>query len=584
MTIATMSDSSSEGANSTEHTTQQSQNASKSSLSLEITNPPSSSPFPSPSSSFLPPPTMQKNEFALPARFPSKSTKKVGDPQSQQSQHQNGMADAVNGSEEPTKTNGVDARASSSSSLETSIAPKGPSTSSIPSQIVTSIPALTPTTPTPDSVFHKHKTSSSSSSSPTTPLPHTPHRLSQPVIPIPSPPSSPRFCGSLHPSSKTNRDSTASFTSTGSSGIGLTSSRPAPPSPAMSRRTSAVLSRAGSTRRTSGMSGGDKRGSLLGFTSTEGGRTTTPVPKDAQPAGATSAIVTSASTSPDTGMSYRTPIQIRDYAYPDADSRRLGLGADGQSLNVPKPNRIRFLNKRLLGELGWRAWRKDEKKKKREKEGARDSVGSVGSSRCSEDEWEERAGDPESEGEDDGNNGWGSFKFGLGRFSYGFPGGGGGGSRDTTETINTTSSSGFPTQTELDRNFNFPDSSESSDDTEGEDEEGKYYSANASPAPEGEDGFGYADEDDLYPGLYKALYAFEPEGTAEMALQEDQLVRVVGRGGGVGWAVVVVDGVDEKGDYVEFDDTDNDGEGKKRHALVPESYLEAVRLDSEEDG
>ena len=44
-----------------------------------------------------------------------------------------------------------------------------------------------------------------------------------------------------------------------------------------------------------------------------------------------------------------------------------------------------------------------------------------------------------------------------------------------------------------------------------------------------------------------------PEGTAEMALEEDQVVRVVGRGGGVVWAIV-----------------EKEGGG---HALVTESYI-----------
>ena len=48
-----------------------------------------------------------------------------------------------------------------------------------------------------------------------------------------------------------------------------------------------------------------------------------------------------------------------------------------------------------------------------------------------------------------------------------------------------------------------------------------------------------------------------------MALDEEQIVKVVGRGGGVGWAVVEKD----------------DGS----HALVPESYLELVQADEEED-
>jgi hypothetical protein len=75
----------------------------------------------------------------------------------------------------------------------------------------------------------------------------------------------------------------------------------------------------------------------------------------------------------------------------------------------------------------------------------------------------------------------------------------------------------------------------------------------------------------LLPGLYRALYVFEPEGTAEMALEEDQIVRVIGRGGGVGWAIVA------RG-------------GDEGHALVPEGYLELVSLDrdseqvGEEDG
>ena len=67
------------------------------------------------------------------------------------------------------------------------------------------------------------------------------------------------------------------------------------------------------------------------------------------------------------------------------------------------------------------------------------------------------------------------------------------------------------------------------------------------------------DDEPLVPGLYRALYAFEPEGTAEMALEEEQIVHVVGRGGGVGWAVV-----------------EKEGGG---HALVPESYLELVEAD-----
>ena len=74
----------------------------------------------------------------------------------------------------------------------------------------------------------------------------------------------------------------------------------------------------------------------------------------------------------------------------------------------------------------------------------------------------------------------------------------------------------------------------------------------------------YAEAEDgpLIPGLYRALYAFEPEGDAEMALEEGQVVKIIARGGGVGWAVV------EK----------EDGE----HALVPEGYLELVESDEQQ--
>ena len=72
------------------------------------------------------------------------------------------------------------------------------------------------------------------------------------------------------------------------------------------------------------------------------------------------------------------------------------------------------------------------------------------------------------------------------------------------------------------------------------------------------------EEQPLVPGVYRAVYPFVSEGTAEMALEEDQLVKIVGRGGGVGWAIAVVEGGDS-------------GEREGVHALVPESYLEFVR-------
>jgi len=63
------------------------------------------------------------------------------------------------------------------------------------------------------------------------------------------------------------------------------------------------------------------------------------------------------------------------------------------------------------------------------------------------------------------------------------------------------------------------------------------------------------DPDPFIPGIYRAMYAFMPEGPSEMALEEDQLVSALGRGGGSGWVVVA---------------KDNYG----GQALVPEGYLE----------
>jgi len=101
---------------------------------------------------------------------------------------------------------------------------------------------------------------------------------------------------------------------------------------------------------------------------------------------------------------------------------------------------------------------------------------------------------------------------------------------------------------------------------------GSPYDAELSVAsPEG------VEDQTLTPGVYRAIYAFVPEGTAEMSLDEDQLVKIVGRGGGVGWAIAVVEG------------TESNGRGVGEHALVPESYLEFVRAFQpgefeEEDG
>ncbi|KIM21169.1 hypothetical protein M408DRAFT_333631 [Serendipita vermifera MAFF 305830] len=111
----------------------------------------------------------------------------------------------------------------------------------------------------------------------------------------------------------------------------------------------------------------------------------------------------------------------------------------------------------------------------------------------------------------------------------------------------------------------------------------------------GNGGGGEIDPDSpLPPGIYRALYAFEAEGTAEMSLAEGQLVRVVGRGGGVGWAVVEREWTpggsgeeqSERPPPAQVDDAaEGSGSGAlglAGQALVPEGYLEIWRLDDEE--
>ena len=94
----------------------------------------------------------------------------------------------------------------------------------------------------------------------------------------------------------------------------------------------------------------------------------------------------------------------------------------------------------------------------------------------------------------------------------------------------------------------------------------------------GDVGGGEQVEEELKPGLYRALYAFEPEGTAEMALVEDQIVRVIARGGGVGWAIVERPPEQGDGAIVGVGGFGLEAAGQ---ALVPESYLEPYRLDDE---
>lgn len=205
------------------------------------------------------------------------------------------------------------------------------------------------------------------------------------------------------------------------------------------------------------------------------------------------------------------PVHVRDFGFDDDDERR---GGHGQF--VPKPNR-------------------------------RHQRRSSTSSTVSQSSASEAGSDAEEEDEEDEAGG---MKWGWGALSSAMGGGGGwvGG------RVASWASAAGPSQSQLSAGF-----------LAGADSPSGY----ASPSEEGSED--YADEEvEIVPGLYKALYTFEPEGSAEMALEEGQLVRVVAQGGGAGWAVA------------RRPQEDVGGEGL--HGLVPAGYLELVRPDEDEDG
>ncbi|KIJ30287.1 hypothetical protein M422DRAFT_784057 [Sphaerobolus stellatus SS14] len=165
-------------------------------------------------------------------------------------------------------------------------------------------------------------------------------------------------------------------------------------------------------------------------------------------------------------------------------------------------------------------------------------------------------------------SGSGSGSFGT---AWGGRGGGGG-------TFGAGGSGVYPNRDDFERNFDDLPDAESSNDDGGAYLSDEYENGDDNldyAADQGEDG-GEGEEGPLTPGIYLALFDCEPEGTAEMALVEGQEVRVVGRGGGVGWAVVIR----EESNVLTVGE--KDGEGAEEYALVPESYLKFVRGADEE--
>ena len=309
----------------------------------------------------------------------------------------------------------------------------------------------------------------------------------------------------------------------------------------------------------------------------------------------------------------RIYIKVRDFGFPPTDERHLGLGAD-----IPKANRVHRLNRKLGGPDRATA-RAAAALDPSSSMGSRktDSIGSIGSVDSSdadaeeEEEEEEEDGKGGSEGWGIGFSGWGKggnskgwdgFKLGMGRFSWNIRSNHSNirnGNEDSDNkdknSKGTSSTNGiFPSRKDLDMNFMDSLSSSSDDDdgrprqrvtdqgiTEEFNDDDDDFDETVGDDDREQDGEYEEPQEPLYPGLYRALYPFEPEGMAEMELDENQIVRVVGRGGGIGWAVVV----DERCSGGDGDEEGGGGGGKVqvKHALVPESYLEAVTLDWEEE-
>ncbi|KAF7299974.1 hypothetical protein MKEN_01319500 [Mycena kentingensis (nom. inval.)] len=328
-------------------------------------------------------------------------------------------------------------------------------------------PSLTPTNPSPSLV---HPSDASTSPAAATP-PSSSKRVSFPLS-TQGPPSAPR--------TPTTPTAFSSQQAQGGADL-LTSSRPAPPSPALSRRTSLARSASSGSRRTSGGGGHASGGSVSGAsTGTQSKRTSKvlagvrhrlsqsvsaadverlqdmPVDGEEQrPEPLSESPLASTTTIKSTRGRYT--IVIRDYAFTEPDDPRFS----GQGTDVPRQCDPAILVCRLNGS----------------------PCASPSASTHSDDEDDDVVG-----------MGWGSYRQSL---DFGFDPG----------VRASMSMGGGANAEDFARNFG------------GEEE----VDADA----EHEQGGGAAG---LAPGIYRAQFAFSAEGEAEMSLEEGQLLYVVGHG------------------------------------------------------
>ncbi|KAJ7736158.1 hypothetical protein B0H16DRAFT_124257 [Mycena metata] len=388
--------------------------------------------------------------------------------------------------------------------------------------------------------------------------PTTAKRVSFPPQSTPPPrtpvtPTTPMSSGSAHSNNSTSTSNPSALHAlSGLDDDGAprpSSSRPAPQSPALSRRTSMARSERrmsaqlagadghspghggghsqrnslqlarspsrGSSQHGHGSGGGSKRTSrvLAGArhrlsqsvsaadVEQEGEAAFVDAPEEASlHAVDTASTPASSSADADTGTSKRAPITVRDFAFPPADVRHSGLGPD-----VPPPCDPARLARRLRGDVRMSDYGAPE--------------------------------DPDDD-DDDGLNGWGAsgFAFGKGRMSFGGSSTGSGGGDGVSAA-------------DFARNFGDDEFGEDEEEDSDEDDGGLLYTDR--PTDEDEDELYYAESyADVAPGLYRAQFAFAAIDRAEMDLVEGQLIYVLGSGGdgtdgsggeeanaGAGWAV-----------------------------------------------
>ncbi|KAJ7211717.1 hypothetical protein GGX14DRAFT_564944 [Mycena pura] len=437
-------------------------------LSLTIDAPPSAPGFPSPSSSFVPPPIPGAHEFAMMPVPPGKRLSQRTRTSSEEGGKQpNG---AINGG------------------LASPATPRGPSPLSPASAVTpTATSVLAGIASKPASLAPVSTASTSASASTSTLASSAPSTPSAKRVSFPAPP--PRT------------PTTPTATSSGSGDM-LTSWRPAPQSPALSRRTSlarstsSASSRGTQSRRTSRILMGVRHRLSQSVSAADVEGTPGPAPgtsdrtadealvQSPAPIDSASTSAASASAASSTAAAWpRPPVVVRDFAFAAEDERRAGLGPD-----VPRPCDPFRLARRLRGEA------------------------------CASDYGDALHPDGDGEADDDDDDAqWPFLRF---RAALGEPARAGGGSGvDAADFAR-----------------NFTDDDDDDDD-----------------GARGEEALDYEEQcAETAPGLYRAHFAFEAEGPAEMSLAEGQLLRVFGSGatilpagapeedsdnGGAGWAV-----------------------------------------------